>query len=353
MQATVFYFAWLTLLAGCAGCGSVPLKDGGAADASVDGGDAGGSCLLECPPRDWADGGFHPSATVTKIGRPTNRFFSSRINNLGTVFTLVGSADGGEPFVLAQRDGGFFEVAPSARDVLPDSDAYIDCPQDSQALCFRRRPNGDRFGAAIQAFDVVDVTTSGWVSGQDIGTKGGNVVIAAPDGGRWEYPSAYTPLVGFSEQGVGVGQSPETKRLRIWRNGVSSTLPLHPPATSDWANDINSHGMIGGQRLIGGRNRAAVFWDNEVVDLPLRKGDSAEVLAVNDNNIAVGVEWDSSSSDLGFGFVWAGGSYYLLDELVPDAGCTIVRATDVNNLNEIAARAQCIDGLHVVRISLK
>lgn len=347
------------LLAGCGNCGFGVSPDGGsdgvfdaggAADASgPDASAADSGCLLECAPPDWTDGGFAPVGVLKSLGLPTYCFFEARISASGAVLSRFGFSDGGCSRAIAFADGRVLELSDSAEQLLLD-DSWIDCPGFGE--CVRTQLDGGRV-ARFGMQHVIAATCSGWVAGDDIGTATDTGLVLGPDGGRWACPVS-CGVGAFNEKGFGVGQFRSNARIKLWRNGIVSTLPLLPPATADWGADINDHGMIGGVRHIAGRNRAAVFWDEEVVDLPLRRGDSSQVIAVNDNNLAVGVEWDSESPGVEHGFVWGKGQYYLLDELIPDAGCTVVRAMDINNANQIAARVRCvgIERPSMVRIDL-
>lgn len=134
---------------------------------------------------------------------------------------------------------------------------------------------------------------------------------------------------------------------------MEHTPRLAPGATSDYGNDVNDHGLVGGERSIGGVNRAALFWENNVVDLPTVHGQASEVLAVNNHGVAVGAEWDTDSPEASWAFVWSGGTHALLDDLLIDAGlrCAVVRASDINDSNVVAARVRCDDGYCGARIS--
>lgn len=287
-------------------------------------------------------------------GQPTNLFVRGKISDSGAVLGAIGFSDGGAGYAVLQSGSSPVELSQDVDDFLAD-DTWVECPGTRDVKCFRYALDGGVV-EAIPIFEVYDLTLSGWVAGRDIGFATNTYLVLAPDGGRWAYPVSWGAVGAFNEHGVGVGQfAAPPRRLMIWRDGKTSSPPLPGPATSDWGADINLGGMIGGERFIRGLNRAAVFWDAEVVDLPLRIGDSSEVFAVNDNNIAVGVEWKSGDFyDKELGFVWGKGQYYLLNELLPDAGCTVLRAMDINNSNQIVARAICgAESPRVVRIDLK
>lgn len=304
-----------------------------------------------CGDLHWADGGrFSPRARLEPVGLPTYRFFSVRISDRGAILAMVGLEDGGSGHRLFRGGKSPVDVSATVRDLLAD-DSWIDCPRRDDAKCYRTAADGSII-SALPLFDVDDATVSGWATGRDLGTVKDNVVVVAPDGGRWAYPTSFGAVLALNEAGMGVGQFRATQRLMVWRNGSAEAPAFSSASPSAWGADVNATGLIGGERLLGGVNRAAVFCDTELVDLPLRWGTSAEVLAVNDRNVAVGVERDASGD--GRGFVWSRGEYHLIDELLTDAGCSLTAATDINNSNQVVGRAQCGAGPPVtVRVDLE
>ncbi len=274
-----------------------------------------------------------------------------QINGRGTALIgcdVDGGLDGFRPDdAVVFASGSKQRLTPQAiTHVLMGDDTYwhkSENTNDKDWHVYRRQLDGGVV-SKLRYRRVLDATTSGWVSLEHWGDLNGEREVLGPDGGLWSTPRSLGAIEALTEKGVGVGQDAQQLKLMVWKEG--KTQINNYGASSCWGKDINESNLIAGQRFVGGR-RAALFWGNEYHEVPLTKGDSSEVLGVNNLGVAVGrtEERNFPTRTLGWGFAWARGHSIILDDLVQDAGidCLVLTANDINDSNQVVGIAQCED----------
>lgn len=179
-------------------------------------------------------------------------------------------------------------------------------------------------------------------------------LVLGPDGGRWAYSVATGSFSRITETGVAVGQLRASRQLLVWANG-RFLAPPRQQGVAEWGADINELGVIAGGRNHSSRDQAAVFWSAEVIDIPPKVNPSSRATCISDTGVVGGFEvGETILADRAF--VWHRGTYALVDELLPDAGCTVLRITEANAGAEFAGVMTCgadAGGFETVRLVIE
>ena len=151
---------------------------------------------------------------------------------------------------------------------------------------------------------------------------------------------SWSEAKAISENGHIVRKSSDgekASRAVLWRDGKIMDLGVPKDYPNSSAYDVNSAGqVVGGMR--GTVGRAFLRDETGVKDLGAPVGfEQNAAMAINERGQVVGV---ATSGDRRCGWLWSGGKFTDLNDLVPEgSGWRVLEAWDINDRGDILARA--------------
>jgi probable HAF family extracellular repeat protein len=162
---------------------------------------------------------------------------------------------------------------------------------------------------------------------EDLGTLPGGV-----------YSAAYA--INRSGEIVGVADTPrQFKHAVLWRGAKIVDLGILPGGSTSSARAINNKGQIVGYADSKDGYHAFLFTDGRMQDLGTLGSDPSAASGVNDRGQVVGAS--NVTDDVRHAFLWQSGEMIDLNTLVAASdGWTIIRASAINNIGDIACIGQ-------------
>lgn len=182
-----------------------------------------------------------------------------------------------------------------------------------------------------------------WSGGQrqslgDLGQSGsGSTAISINDKGQ---------IAGVSS---GFATNQGVVRAVVWLNGTISDLGALGGLHST-ANAIDAQALVVGWAEVGDNSTAAFQWQNgkmsQLASLPgsvTSVGNGTQATAVSDSGVIVGSCVTSTGET--HAVIWANGKISDLNNLIPQTGLTLTRATGINRSGQIVVEQQSnLDG---------